>query len=81
MKIISWNVDNRIKKQPLQVEALIARKADIIGLQEINQRTLSLWVQTLKQAGYKHILSSFDIYKGEVNFVGPRKYGILISSQ
>ncbi len=81
MKIISWNVANRIKKQPLQAEALITRKADIIALQEISQRTLPLWVQTLKQAGYKYILSSFDIYEGEVNFVGPRKYGILIASQ
>jgi exonuclease III len=81
MKIISWNVANRIKKQSLQLEALISRKPDIIGLQEITNRTLPLWSKDFKQAGYKHIISSFDIPKRDVNSVGPRKYGILIASR
>lgn len=81
MKIISWNVANRIKKQSLQLEALISRKPDIIGLQEITNRTLPLWSKDFKQAGYKHIISSFDIHKRDINSVGPRKYGILIASR
>ena len=68
MKIISWNVANRIKKQPLQLNALISREPDIIGLQEITNKTLLLWSKGFKHAGYKYALSSFDIHNRNVNY-------------
>ncbi|NLB33660.1 MAG: hypothetical protein GX818_07860 [Tissierellia bacterium] len=68
MKIISWNVANRIKKQSLQLAALISREPDIIGLQEIKNKTLPLWSKGLKHAGYKYALSYFDIHNRNVNY-------------
>ena len=62
MKIISWNVANRFKKQSLQLDALISRKPDVVGLQEVTKETLPLWVDGLNKAGYKYIISSFDIH-------------------
>ena len=34
MKIISWNLANRVRKQQLQLDALVSREADLIGLQK-----------------------------------------------
>ena len=62
MKIISWNVANRFKKQSLQLDALISRKPDVVGLQEVTKETLPLWADGLNKAGYKYIISSFDIH-------------------
>ena len=82
MKIISWNVAYRVRKQQLQLDALISRKPDIIGLQEVTSRTLPLWVEGLQQAGYKHVISSFILHGGSNSgLTGPRRYGILIASR
>ena len=51
MKIISWNVANRIKKQSLQLDALLSEEPDVIGLQEITNKTFPLWSKGLKKAG------------------------------
>lgn len=81
MKIISWNVANRFKKQSLQLDALISRKPDVVGLQEVTEETLPLWVDGLNKTGYKYIISSFDIHDKTEIFVGPRRYGIIIASR
>jgi exonuclease III len=81
MKIISWNTARRVRKQKLQMDALLSRKPDVIGLQEVASRTLPLWVEGLQKEGYMHIISSFAIHDGNCNFTGPRRYGILIASR
>ena len=81
MKIISWNVANRFKKQSLQLDALISRKPDVVGLQEVSKETLPLWVDGLNKAGYRYIISSFDINDKKEIFVGPRRYCIIIASR
>jgi len=81
MKIISWNVANRIKKQPLQLDALLSEEPDVIGLQEITNKTFPLWSKGLKKAGYDHIASSLDIYENNIDSIGSRRYGIVIASR
>jgi len=81
MKIISWNVAGRVRKQQLQMDTLLSRKPDVIGLQEVTRKTLQLWLEGLKKEGYMHIISSFAIHDGNCNFTGPRRYGILIASR
>jgi exonuclease III len=80
MKIISWNVAHRVSKQKRQLSALISRKPDVIGLQEVTSTALSLWEEELQKKGYI-TLSSFDLYNDHSKFIGPRKYGILIASR
>ena len=81
MKIISWNVAYRVRKQQLQLDALISREPDIIALQEITSRTLQLWEEGLRKVGYKHITSSFNLNSKNDDFTGPRRYGILVASR
>ena len=81
MKIISWNVANRFKKQSLQLDALISRKPDVVGLQEVKKETLPLWVDGLNKTGYRYIISSFDIHDKKEFIVGPRRYCIVIASR
>jgi len=81
MKIISWNVANRIKKQSLQLDALLSEEPDVIGLQEITNKTFPLWSKGLKKAGYDHIASSLDVYENKIDSIGPRRYGIVIASR
>ena len=81
MKIISWNVANRIRKQPLQLDALVSKKPDIIGLQEVKRRALLLWVEGLKKEGYIHTISSLGLHGGNSESTGARRYGVLIASR
>ena len=81
MKIISWNLANRVRKQQLQLDALISREPDVIGLQEVTSRTLPLWVEGLKKAGYTYTISSFSLHSDNGEFTGPRRYGILVASR
>jgi len=81
MKIISWNVAYRVRKQQRQLSALISREPDVIGLQEVTSRTLPLWVEGLKKEGYIYTMSSFSLHGGNSELIGPRRYGILIASR
>jgi len=81
MKIISWNVANRIRKQPLQLDALVSKKPDIIGLQEVKRRALLLWVEGLKKEGYIHTISSLGLHGGNNESTGVRRCGVLIASR
>ena len=81
MKIISWNVAHRVRKQKLQLSALISRKPDVIGLQEVMSKTLPLWVEGLQKEGYIHTMPSFGLHDGNSELIGPRRYGILIASR
>jgi len=81
MKIISWNVAHLVYKQKSQLSVLISRKPDVIGLQEVTNKTLPLWLEGLKKEGYLHTISSFDLHDNISELIGPRKYGILIASR
>jgi len=81
MKIISWNVAHLVRKQQRQMDALLLREPDIIGLQEVTRKTISLWKEGFKREGYTHIISSFDLHGSNSELIGPRKYGILIASR
>ena len=81
MKILSWNVANRFVKQKYQLDAVIARSPDVIGLQEITARTLPLWVEGFHKAGFAHTVSSFDLAEDTSVLSGARRYGLLIASR
>ena len=81
MKIISWNVAYRVRKQQLQLDAIISREPDIIGLQEVTSKTLPLWVEGLQKEEYTYTISSFSLYGGNGELTGPRRYGILVASR
>ena len=60
MKIISWNTARRVRKQKLQMDALLSRKPDVIGLQEVTSTALSLWKEELqKKRIYYYLIFRF----------------------
>ena len=38
MRLISWNVAARVKKQPLQLEAILDLYPDLLALQEVTPK-------------------------------------------
>jgi len=81
MRVFSWNVAGRVKKQPQQLDALLARNPDLIGLQEVTLKTSRLWTEGLRKAGYAHIISTFETSPNPDDLVGPRRYGLLLASR
>ena len=81
MKLISWNVAGRVKNLPLQLEAISARNPDVIALQEVTPNAAHLWKVGLTEAGYEHILTSFDISPNPDKLVGARRRCLLIASR
>ncbi|HMF93228.1 MAG TPA: endonuclease/exonuclease/phosphatase family protein [Vicinamibacterales bacterium] len=77
MKLISWNTNAR-RNTEAQARALLARRPDIVGLQEVTARSVDVWVEALKAGGLLHVRStvagSADVRRG------PHAYGVLIAS-
>lgn len=81
MKILSWNVAYRVRKQKDQLEGVISRTADVIGLQEVTTSTLPIWVEGFHKSGYPYTTSTFETSRDQSILIGPRKYGLLIASR
>ncbi len=81
MRLISWNVANRVKKQPHQMAAVLARKPDLLALQEVTARTAGMWRDDLQSSGYDHIVTSFDVCPNPDVMLGGRSRGILVASR
>jgi exonuclease III len=42
MRVISWNVQGRVKALPEQLRALAERQPDVVALQEVRESTIEL---------------------------------------
>jgi exonuclease III len=51
VRLVTWNVAGRVRRQPEQGAALAAMAADVVALQEVTARTLPLWRAALAEAG------------------------------
>jgi len=81
MKLISWNVAARVKKQPLQLAGVLERNPDLIALQEVTPKTSQMWRAGLEDAGYEFILATFDLYPEPEKLVGGRGRALLVASR
>lgn len=80
MRLISWNVANRVKKHAAQLRALEQNAPQIIALQEATATTIPLWRKGLEELGYQ-VISSFDLVDSHEYLTGGRKYGVLTASR
>ena len=55
MRLVTWNVAGRVRRQPEQAEVVVACDADVVALQEVTKRTLPEWEAALRAAGYAAI--------------------------
>src|SRR6476469_6084178 len=51
MRVISWNVQGRLRDLPVQLQALMKRQPDLVALQEVQGRTVTQWRMGLQQHG------------------------------
>ncbi len=55
MKLLSWNVAGRVRRQPEQAELIAQLAPHVVCLQEIRPTTAHAWTSALQHAGYPHI--------------------------
>jgi exonuclease III len=60
VRLVSWNVAGRVRRQPEQAEVVAAIAADVVALQEVTARTLPLWRASLAGAGFPHVSCALD---------------------
>jgi exonuclease III len=60
LRVITWNVARRSSRIVEQATALARREPDIVALQEVTQRTVSLWRSAFKLLGLIHVRASLD---------------------
>ena len=52
MRLVTWNVAGRVRRQPEQAAAVAALGADVVALQEVTARTLPAWAAALAELGF-----------------------------
>jgi exonuclease III len=58
VRLITWNVARRASRLVDQATAVAARQPDIVGLQEVTRRTLSLWLRAFELMGLTDVRAS-----------------------
>ncbi|HEV2814311.1 MAG TPA: endonuclease/exonuclease/phosphatase family protein [Solirubrobacteraceae bacterium] len=66
MRLVSWNVAGRLKRQPEQAAAVLSMAPDVVALQEVTVNSLPLWRAALEEAGLAHAVTPLD------DFVPPK---------
>src|SRR5690242_15234461 len=79
-RLLSWNVNSRVRRLPEQVAALADIRCDIVALQEVKQNTAPQLRSRLQAMGLAFVADSFECAPDKNLLVGHRRYGQLIAS-
>jgi exonuclease III len=60
VRIVSWNVAGRLRRQPEQADAVLSMVPDVVALQEVTVNSLPLWRAALEEAGLTHSVTPLD---------------------
>jgi exonuclease III len=80
LRLISWNVANRVRQYQAQLQAILQREPHLIALQELTATTLPGWQAELSRAGF-HVTTSFDLITDASIHTKGRKYSNLIAAR
>lgn len=58
IRLITWNVAGRSARLPEQATAVAERAPDLVALQEVTRRTISLWSRAFDLMGLTHVRAS-----------------------
>jgi exonuclease III len=61
VRLVSWNVAGRKRRQAEQAERVAAAAPDVVALQEITRATLDAWRSALAAMGLDHALAGVDL--------------------
>ena len=81
IRLISWNVNARVRRLPEQVAALGTRAPDIVALQEVTRTTVAALAAGLARVGLPHALDTIRPAPAPEILRGPRRYGVLLASR
>ena len=79
-RILSWNTAKRVKYTVEQYVYLQDFDADVIALQEVLPKSVTIWRDSLG-ADYPYIISSFDLVPDHTILKSKRMFGQLIASK
>ena len=77
MRLVSWNVAGRLRRQPDQAAAVLATAPDVVALQEVTVNSLPLWRAALGEAGLIHTVTPLDDGRPPK----PRRLAVLTASR
>ena len=60
MKVITWNVNNRVGTVAQQVQELEQRTPDVVALQDVNYNAASRFLEAFGSIGLPHVLHTLD---------------------
>src|SRR5437879_6270408 len=75
MKLISWNVNARVKDTLKQIKALRSYEPHVVALQDIRKTSLFHYERAFAEMGLKHVLHTFQGSTAETT-----PTGVLIAS-
>jgi exonuclease III len=58
MKIITWNVNNRVGTVSQQVQALGQREPDVVMLQDVNRNAVTRYLEAFRLIGLSHVMQT-----------------------
>jgi len=79
VRLLTWNLNAR-RDVDGQVAAMAACSPDVVALQEVTARSVSLLRAALPTINLSHIIDSFAASR-TWTAAGPRRYGLLIASR
>src|SRR5215469_163226 len=60
MKVITWNVDNRVGTVLHQVQELGQREPDVVALQDVNLNVVSQYIEAFRRFGLSYVLHTLE---------------------
>jgi exodeoxyribonuclease-3 len=78
VRLVTWNVAGRVRRQPEQAEAIRAVGADVVALQEVTARSLPLWRAALDELGVGGCETALDTARPPA---GRRLLGVLTAAR
>lgn len=81
MKVLSWNVNARVRAAAKQAAALIDRHPDVVTLQEVTAASRGDLRQALTEGGLTSVVDSFELLESTSRLIGPRRYGLLVAAR
>ena len=81
MKIISWNLNGRVRCVADQLRALHRRSPDVVAVQEVRESTLSNLQAGFARFGLVHCADSLEGANPRRKPAGPRRIGVMVASR
>jgi exonuclease III len=79
VRVLTWNVQGRVRSVAEQARALAGNPADVVALQEVRASAHDAWRRELAALGYPHVLATLP--PGGGARPAERRLGVLVASR